>query len=183
MRYTEKKGVKRMIVSMLKSRSMSITAHSTSPLGYLIGISNQMLKPKWFSPSWRREGRRGSEEAFWGSDMQMDYDLVSPVGPSSGRECLGPADMDICVPNLWQLPSHWVSPLSPGSYKQNMQMTVIYPNDAGYMLKQEPGPTNTKVFPSNFCEPSAKYVSHPLGGPLLPLQLWFPFAQIPCSEG
>lgn len=28
----------------------------------------------------------------------MDYDLVSPVGPSSGRECLGPADVDIYVP-------------------------------------------------------------------------------------
>lgn len=44
MRYTEKKGVKRTIASMLKSRSMSITAHSASPLGYLIGISNQMFK-------------------------------------------------------------------------------------------------------------------------------------------
>ena len=28
----------------------------------------------------------------------MDYNLLSPVGPSSGRECPGPADMGIWVP-------------------------------------------------------------------------------------
>lgn len=82
---------------MPRSISICITAHSTSPLGCIISISNQMFKAKIIFTLLRKgreEGIRGS----WGSDTQTDYDLVSPVGPSSGRECLGPADMDIWVP-------------------------------------------------------------------------------------
>lgn len=81
----------------------------------------------------------------------MDYDLESPVGPSSGRECLGPADMGIWVPKTTAFS------LS-ATYISRLLQSVIYAQMILATCSSRDLVPTTKVFPKISVKPACQSV-------------------------